>query len=145
GVELVRVVENGRLRRPGGANIVVARHRVDELRERFRLETGGALLDHPHPEVDVAQQTPFGCGLERRSWRELQRPPDIVEERCGDEEVRAKPWVELAKLTADRGDADGVLEQAAGVGVMALRRRREQPEPVPRLTVEDGGNGFPEP
>src|SRR5439155_7139008 len=107
GVELVRVVEDGRLRGAGGSGVVVARHRVHELRERFRLETGRALLDQPHTEVDVAEQTPLGGRLERRSRRELSRPADVVEERGGDEEVRAKPRVELAELAADRGQLGG--------------------------------------
>jgi hypothetical protein len=59
-----------------------------------------------------------------------------VDERRREQEVGTEPGVELAELTADRRDADRVLEQSAGIDVVEVGRRRESSEPPPGLAVE---------
>src|ERR671917_417884 len=86
GVELVRVVEDGRLGRPRGARVVVRGDGVEELGADVRLERGGALLDQPQAEVNVPEEPPFGRRGEERPASELLGPPDVVEERRRQEE-----------------------------------------------------------
>ena len=120
-VELVRVVEDGRLGRPRRACVVVAGDAVEQLGARLAVEPVGALLDQAQPEMDVAEQ-PSLLGLaERRAAAELERAADVVQERGGEQEVGAEPRMELRGLAAERRDADRVLEQAAGVGVVPVR------------------------
>src|SRR5581483_1337488 len=52
GVELVRVVEHGGLRRAGGSPVVVRRDRVQELRADAALEPARPRLDLAQAEVD---------------------------------------------------------------------------------------------
>ncbi len=54
-VELVRVVEDRRLRRARRLPLVMCGDRVQELREGCRVEIPGALLDESQAEMDVAQ------------------------------------------------------------------------------------------
>jgi Protein of unknown function (DUF1015) len=77
----------------------------------------------------VAEQTTFLGRPEGRATAELERPPGIVEERCGDEEVTAEPGMHLRGLPAKRGDGDGVLEEAACVGVVRLGARGKLAQP----------------
>ena len=100
-VELVRVVEDGRLGRARGAHVVVARDRVHELRRRADL------FEHPQAEVHVAEQPPLLRRLEDRRRAELPRAADIVDERGREEQDR-------------RGAADG----AAPARGRSSRRRR---------------------
>src|SRR6185312_5232996 len=65
GVELVRVVEDGRLGGPGGARIVMARDGVQQFGGRAEL------LEHPEAEVDVAEQASLLGGREDRRSAEL--------------------------------------------------------------------------
>ena len=60
---------------------------------------------------------------ERRSAAELERPPGVVEDRCGEEQVAAEAGVHLRGFAAERCYGDGVLEQSAGVDVVRLRAR----------------------
>jgi hypothetical protein len=46
-----------------------------------------------------------------------------VQERRGEQEVRAETRVQLARFAAERRDPDRVLEQPAGIRVVCLRRR----------------------
>ena len=55
GVELVRVIEDGRFRGSRGAEIVVDRDRVQELGAYLGLESRGSLLDQAQAEMDVAE------------------------------------------------------------------------------------------
>src|SRR5581483_3947973 len=64
-VALVRVVENGRFRGAGGARVVVARYRVQQLCRNPEL------LESAQAEVDVAEQAAF---LRRREDR---RPAEL--------------------------------------------------------------------
>ena len=98
-------------------------------------------LDQAQAEVDVAEEAPLLGLAERRAAAELDRAPDVVEQRRGEEEVVAEARMELRRLAAEGGDADGVLEQAAGVAVVPVcpgggeraerrshgRRRRRRP------------------
>src|SRR5581483_4822184 len=97
---------------------------VYELRELRRVEPFGAFLDQPEPEMNMSEQPSLRRHRERRPAPELERPPDVVYERRGEQQVRAQPRMELRRLACERRDADRVLEQAAGVGVMVIRRRR---------------------
>ena len=62
---------------------------------------------------------------ECRRPAELQRPADVVQEGGPDEQVGAKPGMDLRSVTADSRDGDGVLEQAAGVVVVDAGARRQ--------------------
>jgi hypothetical protein len=96
----------------------MAGSRVQEL-------CGGAeLLEHSQPEVDVAEQAPLLGRREHGRRAELARAADVVDERRGHQEVGAQPRMDLAELAAERRHADRVLEQAAGVRVVAVRGRR---------------------
>ena len=72
----------------------------------------------------MAEQPALLGRRERRAARELDRTPDIVDERRRQHELGAQPRMELRRLAAERRDADRVLEQAAGVGVVVVGRRR---------------------
>jgi len=118
-VQLVRVVEDSGLRGSRCARIVMARDRVEEL--------GGSVqaLEETEPEVDVAEQATLLGRCEDGRPSELPRPPDIMDERSGEQEVAAEPWVDLDQLAAEGRDTDRVLEQSAGVRMMAVRSRRK--------------------
>ena len=82
-----------------------------------------ALLDQAKAEVDVAEKAPLG------GWEEVVGPPSssrgptrVVEKPRREQEVGAQALVELCGLAAERGDADRVLEEAAGPRVVALLR-----------------------
>ena len=82
-VELVRVVENGRFGGSGGRAVVMAGDGVKQLGEHGRIEITSTLLDHPQPEMDVAEESAFVRRSERRTRAELANPADVVQERCG--------------------------------------------------------------
>ena len=116
------MVEDSRLGGARGVAIVVRGDRVQELGERVAVEPGGALLDQPQPEVDVAEQAPFlgrrektGPGSARASGRRRAgaRP------RAGGRRAAADG---AGRSRGKRRHADGVLEQSAGVGVVGLGR-----------------------
>ena len=123
-VELVRVVEDGRLGGARGAGVVVRADRVQQLGPDSGFERRGSLLDQTQTEVHVPEQATFLGGPEHRAARQLDRAADVVQQRRREQEVGAEPRMELRQLAADRRDADGVLEQPAGVAVVALDRRR---------------------
>ncbi len=103
----------GGARRPG---VVVAGDRVEELVGRVKT------LEQAQTEVDVAEELSLLRRREDRRWPELSRPSDVVDERGCDEEVGTEPRVDLAELAAERCDADCVLEQPAGVRMVAVGR-----------------------
>ena len=74
--------------------------------------------------MDVAEKLALVRGEEKRPAIELAHAAGIVEERGSDQEVRTQPRVDLRDVPADGGDGDCVLEEPAGIGVMAVRRRR---------------------
>ncbi len=97
---------------------------VEELRSRIGGELVRTVLDETQAEVDVTEQTAFVGLPEGRPLRQLARPPDVVEERGCEQEVGAQTGMELRRLTRDRRHADRVLEQSAGVRMMALCGRK---------------------
>src|SRR5205085_11379180 len=82
------------------------------------------LLEETQPEVDVAEEAAFLGRREDRWPAELARPPNVVDEGGGEQQVAAEAGVDLGQLAAEGRYADRVLEQAARVGVMAVRCRR---------------------
>jgi uncharacterized protein (DUF1015 family) len=99
----------------------MARDRVQELGENGRIEVTSALLDHPQPEMDVAQQSALVRRSERRPRTELADPPDVVQERSGQHDVVTQSRMELRRLPAERRHADRVLEEATRVAVVPVR------------------------
>jgi hypothetical protein len=111
--------------------------RVQQLRSNVGLQRRGLLLDQAEPEVDVAEQATLRGLAEGRPRTELPRTAEIVQERGGKQEVAPQPRVQLGCLAADRRDADGVLEQAAGVAVVPVRRRRQRAQRGPERVVRE--------
>jgi uncharacterized protein (DUF1015 family) len=139
-VELVRVVEHGRLGRACGRAVVVARDGVQELGENGRVEVSRVLLDHPQAEVDMPEEPTLVRRAERRSRSELANPADVVEERCGEHEIVPEPGMELRGLAAERRDPHGVLEEASRIPVVPVgTRRRERAKRFPDVRVPDEG------
>jgi hypothetical protein len=66
---------------------------VQQLGAKLRLQGGRALLDEPQAEVDVAQQPAFVGDAERRAALELDRPADVVQQRCREHEIGSQPRV----------------------------------------------------
>ena len=110
--------EHGSLGRACAARVVMDRDRVEQLGGRV------GFLQQPQAEVDVSQQSTLLGRCKGRRRTQLARSPDVVDERRREQQISSEPRVELRDLAADRGDADRVLEQAAGVRVVALERRR---------------------
>jgi uncharacterized protein (DUF1015 family) len=124
------VVEDGRLGRLRRLPVVVAADGVEELGEDSGLEVSRAVLDHPQPEVDVAEQAPFLRLAERRSRPELAHPPDVVHKRGREEQVAAQARVELGGLPRERRHPNRVLEEPARVAMVPVgaggRKRAER-------------------
>ena len=145
GVELIRVVEHGRLGGACGRAVVVAGDGVEELGEYGRVEVARALLDHPQPEVDVPEEPAFVALPERRPRTELADPADVVEECRGEHEVLSETRMELCGLATQGCYADRVLEEATRVAVVAVptgrreRAKRFADVRVPNERVDDGG------
>src|SRR5256714_462314 len=79
--------------------------------------------------MDMAEQAAFLGRTEDRCPPELDRPPDVVQERRREEQIDSQALVELGRLPTERRDSHRVLEQATGVSVMAFGRGRQRPEP----------------
>ena len=99
---------------------------------RRRRGSRRSLLDQPQPEMDVPEQTTLLGLAERRPAPELDRSPDVVQERGGEQQVVAQARVELRRLAAQRRDADRVLEQPAGVAVVPVGAGGRQRAQAPR-------------
>ena len=67
----------------------------------------------------MAEHPALVAQLEPRPVGELAGLADVVEERRGHQQVGVEPRVELAEVADQRPHGDGVLEQAAEVGVVA--------------------------
>ena len=128
------MVEHRRLGGAGSASVVMAGDGVEELGTCGGVELLGALLDQAQAEMDVAEQPSLFRLPERGRASELARPADVVQERGGEEQVGAQARMELGRLAGERGDADGVLEQPSGIGVVRLGGR-ERPQRGPELRV----------
>ena len=107
---------------------------MQEFGANGRVEAVGPLLDHPQAEMNVPEQAALVGGTERRAAPELAHPSDVVQERCREDDVRTEPLVQLGRLAHQRGHTHRVLEQAARVRVMGLRRR-QLPERLAQLRV----------
>ncbi len=76
----------------------------------------------------MAEQPPLLAQSELGPVGELARLADVVQERRRDQQVRVEPRMQRAELQRQRADRDGVLEQAAEVGVVAGPRAGRPPE-----------------
>jgi uncharacterized protein (DUF1015 family) len=94
---------------------------VKELCPDGRVEARGSLLDQTQSEVNVPEQAPLPGRAERRATPELDGSAKVVEERGSEQKIVSQPRVELRGLPAERGNADGVLEEPAGVAVVPVR------------------------
>ena len=138
-VELIRVVEDSGLGRARGRAVVVAGDGVEELGEDGGIEVARALLDHPEAEVDVSEEAALLRLPERWPGSELPDPAEVVQERCGEQEVVSQSRVELCGLAAQRRHANRVLEEAARIAVVPVRRcgwKRAESGPDLRVTHE---------
>jgi hypothetical protein len=76
----------------------------------------------------MAEQPPFvGRGEDRRP-AQLAGTADVVDERRGEQQIGTQARMDLGELATERRYADRVLEQAAGIRVMTVRRRRIRPQ-----------------
>src|SRR3954447_4693494 len=87
--------------------------------------------------MDVAQEATFVRLTEGRAGGELRDAAEVVQERRGEQEVRAETRVQLCRLTAERRDPDRVFEQPAGVRVMCLRSRQAAKRRAHRVIREE--------
>ena len=62
---------------------------MQQLRADVARKRGRAVVHEPQAEMDVTEQAPFGNRRERRRARELHRPPDVVQERQGEDGLRS--------------------------------------------------------
>src|SRR5688500_17678829 len=118
----------------------MARDGVQERRQDGGVEVARVFLDDSEPQMDVSEQ-PALVGLpERRRRAELADPADVVEKGTGEDDVVPQAGMELRRLTAEGGDTDGVLEEAARVSVVTVRAgSRERPERLAYVCVADEG------
>ena len=72
------------------------------------------------PGEHMAQQPAFVRDRDRDSAGERLGAAEVVQERRGGQQVGVEPRVQLGGLAAQRRDRHGVLQQAAGVGVVGL-------------------------
>ena len=120
-VELVCVVENRRLGRPRRARIVVGGDAVEQLGEPAGRRAPRARSSiSRRPRWTWPSSRPSSVGVNAGPRDELERAPDVVDERGGEHQLGAQPRMELRRLAAERRDADGVLEQPARVGVVVV-------------------------
>jgi hypothetical protein len=98
---------------------------MEHLGEDVLLQAPSLLFDKPEPQVDVAEELALTCREEERATVELADTPHVVEERCGEQDVRAQPRVELRRLAANRGNRNRVLDEPACVGMVSVGRRRQ--------------------
>ena len=68
---------------------------------------------------------------------ELQRPAEVVQQGRRQDEIGAESRMKLSGLPAQRRDADGVLEQPASVGVVALGRRQPAHRPANEVVGDE--------
>ena len=96
---------------------------MQQLRARVALDAAAPLLDHAQTEVDMSEEAAFVCLPERRARGQLRDAADIVQKRCGNQKIATQPRMQLNRLTANCGNADRMLEQAAGIRMVILRSR----------------------
>ena len=113
-----RRARRGARRRSAGAPR--AARRVERPRARSSIRR--------RPRWTWPSSRPSSVGAKAGPRAELERAADVVHERRREQQVAAQPRMQLGGLAAERRDADRVLEQAAGVGVVAVGRGRERGE-----------------
>ena len=146
-VELIRVIEDGRLGGADSLSVVVRRNCMQELGCNRALETCRSRFDQAQAKMDMPEEASL-CGLaEGRAVPELDGAPDVVEERGCKKEIAAKTRMELRSLAAQGGDTHRVLEQPAGVAVVPVGTRgRECPIGGPQPVVgKDSGDDVGKP
>lgn len=104
------MVEDGRLGCPCGPHFVMAGHGVQQLGAHFGFEGGGSFLDQSQAEVDVAEQPPFLGLTEGGPSLELERAPEVVQQRGRQHQVGAQSRMQLRRFPAQRRHANRVLE-----------------------------------
>jgi hypothetical protein len=114
------VVENGRFGGSRGGPVVVARDGVEELGEDGGVEVPRTLLNRPQAEVDVPQQATLLRLAKCGATPELSDAADVVEQRCGEQEIVSETGVKLRSLATESRDSDRVLEQPSRVAVMPV-------------------------
>ena len=131
------MVEHRGLSRACGSGVVMGTNRVQELGSDPCFEWRSPLFDQAQAEVNVPEQAPLVRGTEDRPASQLERAADVVQDRCREQEIGAESRMELRDLAADRRDADGVLQEPAGVAVVAVDRRGKRAEPSTEAVVAD--------
>ena len=115
---------------------------MEQFRSHGGVECLRALLDQPQPQMDMTKQSPLFRRPERWSASKLPDSADIVQERRGEQEVGAKPRMELGGLAGERRHTNGVMEQAARIVVVGLgcgeRAERSSNLLVVHETADDG-------
>ena len=106
-----------------GVGSVVQHHAVLEREPALGIERGrGVVGDQAQPELDVAQQLPLAAAPDLRAVGELAGLAEVVDDRRAQQQVAVQARVQRAELERHRGDRDGVLEQAAEIGVVGPSR-----------------------
>ncbi len=82
------------------------------------------LGDHAQAELDVPEQRAFAAALDLGAVGELACLAEVVDDCGAEQQVAIESRMQRAQLERHRGDGDGVLEQAAEVGVVAAVARR---------------------
>src|ERR1700722_4495336 len=85
---------------------------------------GGVAGDQAQPQLDVAQQLPLATALDLRAVGELARLAEVVNDRRAQQQIAVQARRQGAELERQRRDRDGVLEQAAEIGVMRAAATR---------------------
>ena len=96
----------------------------------------------------MSQQPALVRRPERRARAELADPAEVVQERCGEDDVVPQARMELRRLSAERRHADGVFEEATRIAVVPVRggcgRRAESLSNagIANERVDDGGKAL---
>src|SRR4051794_21583041 len=122
-VERVEAVERERLGRAeaaarGGVRAVVAQDAVCERESSCLVHAGCPLVEDALAQHEVAEQAALLAEADLGAVGELARLAEVVDERGADEQVGVEAWMQRGRLDPERRDRDGVLEQAAEVGVV---------------------------
>ena len=143
-VERVQPVQRERLdarEAPAGRGVgaVVAEHAVLEREQAPLVEHArGALARSAAGRSGRGRAGgPPRCARSSRAVGELARLADVVDDRRAEQQVAVQARVPERELLGERRHGDGVLEQAAEVGVVAgARARRAPPRGAQRRVAE---------
>ena len=70
----------------------------------------------------MAEQAALVAQADLGAERQLAGAPEVVEQRGGEQQILVQALVQRAGLDGERRDGDGVLQQAAEVGVVLAAR-----------------------